>query len=49
MGPPRENYWQPCILKEAIRVLQLKEPFDGMYSVVYQNVQSSDGSMLMLE
>src|SRR5947207_2397398 len=31
-------------LNEAIRVCQLNEPFAGMYSVVYQNVQSSLGS-----
>ena len=48
-GLPRENYWQPAILKELIRVFQLKDPLDGMYSVVNQNVQSSEGSMLMLE
>ena len=32
-------------LKDAIRVLQLKVPFAGMYSVANQNVQSSAGSM----
>ncbi len=28
-------------------VLQLNEPLDFRYSVVYQNVQSSTGSMLI--
>ena len=36
-------------MKEAIRVFQLKTPVLGMYSPVYQKVQSSAGSMLMLE
>src|SRR6266568_5851750 len=31
-------------LKEAIRVRQLKVPLAGIYSVVYQSVQSSTGS-----
>ncbi len=31
-------------LNEPIRVAQLKAPFAGMYWLVYQNVQSSDGS-----
>ena len=35
-------------LKEAICVFQLKLPFAGMYSSVYQKVQSSAGSTLML-
>lgn len=41
-GPP-----QPANLKFAMRVFQLKEPVVFMYSVVYQNVQSSTGSMVM--
>jgi hypothetical protein len=32
-------------LKDAIRVRKLKFPFDGMYSLTYQNVQSFEGSM----
>ena len=39
---------QPGNLNEPIRVLQLKAPFAGMYSVVYQKVQSSAGSTTML-
>ena len=35
-------------LKLAISVLQLKLPFAFKYSVVYQRVQSSTGSMLKL-
>jgi len=35
-------------LKDAMRVLQLNEPLAGRYSVVYQKVQSSTGSTLML-
>src|SRR5436190_822048 len=35
-------------LNEPIRVCQLKVPFAGMYSFVYQNVQSSVGSMTRL-
>ena len=31
-------------LNEAIRVFQLNDPLLGMYSFVYQNVQSSVGS-----
>ena len=34
-------------LNEPMRVFQLKAPFDGMYSLVYQNVQPSDGSTVM--
>jgi hypothetical protein len=34
-------------LNEPMRVFQLKAPFEGMYSVVYQNVQSSAGSTVM--
>src|SRR2546421_541869 len=36
---------QPGSLNEAIRVCQLNAPSLGMYSFVYQNVQSSLGSM----
>ena len=36
---------QPGSLNEAIRVFQLNAPLLGMYSFVYQNVQSSLGSM----
>src|SRR5690242_9165055 len=39
---------QPGNLKEPMRVLQLKAPFAGMYSVVNQKVQSSLGSTVML-
>ena len=35
-------------LNVPIRVCQLKLPFAAMYSSVYQKVQSSAGSMLML-
>ena len=38
----------PGNLKEAMRVLQLKEPVVAMYSWVYQKVQSSMGSTLIL-
>lgn len=41
------GYWQPGNLKEAIRVLQLKEPLAFKYSLVYQKVQSSTGSTVM--
>ncbi len=40
---------QPESLNEPTCVSQLKVPFDGMYSVVYQNVQSSEGSMVRFE
>ena len=40
---------QPANLNEPIRVLQLKAPFVGMYSVVNQNVQSSVGSTDIIE
>ena len=40
---------QPGNLKLPIRVAQLNAPVTGMYSFVYQNVQSSLGSTLMLE
>jgi hypothetical protein len=39
---------QPVNLNVPIRVCQLNVPFAAMYSSVYQNVQSSAGSMLML-
>lgn len=39
---------QPANLKDPICVLQLNEPFDFRYSLMYQNVQSSAGSTLML-
>ena len=35
-------------VNDAMRVLQLKVPLFIRYSLVYQNVQSSTGSMLML-
>ncbi len=35
-------------LNVPTRVLQLNEPFEGMYSFVYQNVQLSTGSTAML-
>src|SRR5258708_4811857 len=35
----------PGNLNDAMRVLQLKVPFAGMYSVANQNVQSSAGSI----
>src|SRR6266513_29285 len=35
-------------LNDAMRVCQLKLPFEDRYSPVYQNVQSSLGSTLML-
>src|SRR5712692_9976363 len=35
-------------LNVPILVCQLKVPFAAMYSFVYQNVQSSEGSTLML-
>jgi hypothetical protein len=41
-------YWQPGNLNEAMRVLQLKLPVDFRYSVVYQNVQSSTGSTVIV-
>jgi hypothetical protein len=36
-------------LNEAMRVAQLKLPFEGRYSLVNQKVQSSTGSTLMAE
>ena len=46
-GPNRFNrsYWQVGNLKDAILVLQLKDPFAFRYWLTYQNVQSSTGSM----
>ena len=38
---------QPGSLNVPIRVLQLNEPFAGMYSLAYQNVHPSTGSMLI--
>jgi len=38
----------PGNLNEAICVLQLKVPLDFKYSFVYQKVQSSTGSTVML-
>src|SRR5439155_948122 len=37
----------PGSLNVPIRVLQLNEPFAGMYSLAYQNVHPSAGSMLI--
>ncbi len=34
-------------LKEPMRVLQLNAPLEGMYSLVYQKVQPSAGSIVM--
>jgi hypothetical protein len=34
-------------LNDASRVWKLNDPFDGMYSFTYQNVQSSEGSIAM--
>lgn len=39
---------QEVNLNDPIRVCQLKEPLVVKYSFVYQNVQSSVGSILML-
>jgi hypothetical protein len=41
-------HWHEGNLKEAMRVLQLNVPLAFRYSVVYQKVQSSTGSMAML-
>jgi len=41
------TYKQPGNLNDAIQVLQLKVPLLFRYSVVYQNVQSSLGSILI--
>ena len=46
--PTPPNYIQPVNLKEFRRVCQLKLPLLGMYSLAYQKVQSSLGSMDML-
>jgi hypothetical protein len=40
---------QPGNLKEPIRVRQPRSLVEAKYSLAYQNVQSSDGSTLMLE
>jgi hypothetical protein len=40
---------QPLSLNDPMRVCQLKLPLEARYSPVYQNVQSSLGSMLRLE
>ncbi len=45
---PTATYTQPGNLKDAMRVLQLKVPLLFKYSVVYQKVQSSTGSTVML-
>jgi hypothetical protein len=42
-GPP-----QPFSLNEPMRVCQLKLPLEARYWFVYQKVQSSEGSTLML-
>lgn len=42
---PTRTYAQPVNLKLAIRVAQLKLPVAGRYSLVYQKVQSSTGSI----
>jgi hypothetical protein len=41
-------HWHVGNLNEAMRVLQLKVPLFIKYSLVYQKVQSSAGSTLML-
>jgi hypothetical protein len=45
----RVSYWQVGNLKDAIRVLQLKEPVVFRYWSTYQKVQSSTGSIVMAE
>jgi hypothetical protein len=40
---------QVLSLKEPMKVAQLNEPLLGRYSFVYQNVQSSLGSMRIAE
>lgn len=42
------SYWHVVNLKDAMRVLQLKVPLFFKYWLVYQKVQSSVGSTLML-
>jgi hypothetical protein len=42
-----EGVPQPGSLNVPIRVRQLNEPLDERYSVVYQNVQPSTGSMVI--
>jgi hypothetical protein len=46
--PVAKPYMQPVNLKELRRVCQLKLPLLGMYSLAYQKVQSSLGSMEIL-
>ena len=46
--PGGETQLQPESLNEPIQVLQLNVPLVFRYSLVYQNVQPSDGSTLML-
>ena len=41
------RYWQALNLNDAMRVLQLNAPVFFRYSVVYQNVQSSTGSIVI--
>ena len=41
-------YWQLGNLNDASRVCQLNVPLEAMYSLAYQNVQSSTGSSAML-
>lgn len=43
------GYMQPGNLNDPMRVLQLKVPLVLRYSLVYQNVQSSTGSIAMAE
>ena len=45
---PGSPYWQVLSLNEEMLVAQLKEPFEGMYSVVKTMVQPSTGSTLMV-
>ncbi len=47
-GQRARNYLQDGNLNEAMRVCQLNVPFTVRYSVVYQKVQSSTGSIAML-
>jgi len=49
-APARQShYWHVAILNDPRRVLQLNVPLDFKYSVVYQKVQSSTGSIARLE
>jgi hypothetical protein len=43
------SYWQVENLKEAMRVCQFLLPFVIKYSLVYQKVQSSTGSIVKAE